>query len=246
MTPLRLEHVVKRFGGIQAVGNVNLEAADGERVVIIGPNGAGKTTLFGLISGDFSPTRGRVFLQGRDVTRVQPHRRVALGLGRTYQVTNLLPRLTVLENILLAAAALRPVRYVPFRPLRRYTDLYAHAQALLDPLGLWARRDDAVRELSHGEQRQLEVAMALASSPKVLLLDEPTSGLSAAETRIVLELLRRLPRTITMVMIEHDMDVAFSVADRMVVMSQGEIVAEGTPGEVRANQRVREIYLGTA
>lgn len=244
MIPLRLERVTKRFGGLTAVGAVSFESSVGERTVIIGPNGAGKTTLFGLISGDLRPTRGRVFLQGRDVTRLPPHRRAALGLGRTYQVTNLFPRLTVLENTLLAVAALRPVRYVPLRPLRSYTDLQGRARELLGPLGLWERREVPVHHLSHGEQRQVEVALAIASSPRVLLLDEPTSGLSAAETHVVVEFLRSLPRTMTVVMIEHDMDVAFGLADRMIVMNQGEVVAEGTPEAVRANSRVREIYLG--
>ncbi|MDQ7859501.1 MAG: ABC transporter ATP-binding protein [Armatimonadota bacterium] len=243
---LRLERVARRFGGLQAVVDFSLTASAGERIAIIGPNGAGKTTLFNLISGELAPTGGRIELLGRDVTRMPPHRRAALGLGRTYQLTNLFPRLSVLENTLLAVVALRPMRYVAWWPLAAYRDPLDRAQALLAPLGLWERRDDPVAELSYGEQRQVEIALAMAPGPTVLLLDEPTSGLSAAETRIVHALLQGLPRTITVLLIEHDMGVAFDLADRMVVMHQGRILAEDTPEAVRRNPRVQEIYLGSA
>jgi branched-chain amino acid transport system ATP-binding protein len=243
---LRLERVARRFGGLQAVADFSLTAAAGERIAIIGPNGAGKTTLFNLISGELAPTGGRIELLGRDVTRLPPHRRAALGLGRTYQLTNLFPRLSVLENTLLAVVALCRLRYVPLWPLAAYRDPFERARALLTPLGLWERRDDPVAELSYGEQRQVEIALAMASDPAVVLLDEPTSGLSAAETRVVHALLQRLPRTITVLLIEHDMGVAFDLADRMIVMHQGRVLAEGTPDAVRRNPRVQEIYLGSA
>jgi branched-chain amino acid transport system ATP-binding protein len=242
---LSLDRVSCRFGGLQAVAGVTLAAGAGERIAIIGPNGAGKTTLFNLISGEIIPTGGRVILMGRDVTRVPPHRRAALGLGRTYQLTNLFPRLSVLENTLLAAAALRRVRYMPLWPLMAYRELRDRARELLTSLGLWERRDDAVAALSYGEQRQVEIAFAMASNPAVLLLDEPTSGLSAAETRTVQALLQGLPRTTTILMIEHDMDVAFDLADRMVVMHYGQMIAEDVPEAVRRNARVQEIYLGS-
>jgi branched-chain amino acid transport system ATP-binding protein len=245
MTPaLRVQGLSRRFGGLEAVSAVNLEVAAGTRTAIIGPNGAGKTTLFHLISGELPPTSGQIWAFGRDITRMSAHRRAAAGLGRTYQLTTLFPNLTVLENILLGVLALERTRYVALRPLRTFTRLYDRAQELLEPLDLWAVRDATVARLSYGEQRQLEIALALATRPRLLLLDEPTAGLSPAETQRVLGIVRELPREITVLLIEHDMAVVFGTCERIVVLQQGEVVADGTPDEVAGDRRVQEIYLG--
>lgn len=241
---LRVDRVSRVFGGLQAVRDVSFDVEPGARLAIIGPNGAGKTTLFNLISGELPCTGGRIVAFERDITRLQAHRRAAAGLGRTYQLTNLFPRLTVLENLLLAAQALQRVRYVALRPIRIYAQLYERARTLLEPLGLWEVRDVPVAELSYGDQRQLEIALALATQPRILLLDEPTAGLSPAETQHVLLIIRGLPREITILLIEHDMAVVFGVCERIVVLHQGEVVAAGAPDAVARDARVQEIYLG--
>jgi branched-chain amino acid transport system ATP-binding protein len=241
---LGLSNVSREFGGLRAVDGVSLEVRAGERRALIGPNGAGKTTLFSLISGEQAATTGRIMLFGRDVTRLPPHRRAALGLARTYQITNLFPRLTVLENCVLAVQALRPVKFHLHRAVERYPDLFARARQGLEAVGLAAKAGEVVRNLSHGEQRQLEIALALAGTPRLLLLDEPTAGLSPAESQLMTELLKRLDPAITLLIIEHDMDVAFAVTDRITVLHYGRVVADGVAHEVRANPLVQEIYLG--
>jgi branched-chain amino acid transport system ATP-binding protein len=243
---LRLSNVSKAFGGLRAVDSVSLEVAPGERRAIIGPNGAGKTTLFSLISGEARPTDGQIFLFGREVTRLPPHRRAAMGLARTYQITNLFPGLTALENCLLAVQALTPAKLHLHRPLLRYTDHFARARAVLEAVGLPRREGEDVRNLSHGEQRQLEIALALAGKPQLLLLDEPTAGLSPAESQMLTSLLKGLDPAITLLVIEHDMDVAFQLTDRITVLHYGKVIADGLADEVRANPLVQEIYLGTA
>jgi branched-chain amino acid transport system ATP-binding protein len=224
---LRLTQVSRVFGGLRAVDRLSLDVADGERVAVIGPNGAGKTTLFNLVSGEVAPSEGRVEALGRDITRWPPHRRAALGLGRTYQLTNLFPRLTVLENLLLAAAALDGARRSMLRPIRRFAHLYERAEALLARLGLAEARDTPAWQLSYGAQRQLEIALALAGRPRLLLLDEPTAGLSSGETRDMLTVIRDLPRALT------------------VVLQNGERIADGSPAAIRRDPRVQRIYLGT-
>jgi branched-chain amino acid transport system ATP-binding protein len=224
---------------------VSLTVQQGERRAIIGPNGAGKTTLFSLISGEMRPTSGRITLFGRDVTRLPPHRRAARGLARTYQITNLFPRLTALENCLLAVQALTPIKLHLHRTLASYPRLFDGARAVLDAVGLVDKADEAVRNLSHGEQRQLEIALALAGSPRLLLLDEPTAGLSPAESHLMTALLKRLDPGITLLVIEHDMDVAFELTDRITVLHYGKVVADGLGHEVKASPLVQEIYLGT-
>jgi branched-chain amino acid transport system ATP-binding protein len=245
-TALSLTNVAKAFGGLRAVDDVSLTVRPGERRAIIGPNGAGKTTLFSLISGEQPLTGGRITLFGQDVTGLPPHRRAALGLARTYQITNLFPRLTVLDNCLLAVQALLPVKFHLHRPLGQYPQLFVRARAVLESVGLADRAHAAVRNLSHGEQRQLEIALALAGSPRLLLLDEPTAGLSPAESQLMTALLKRLDPTITILLIEHDMDVAFEVTDRITVLHYGRVVADGLGAEVKASPLVQEIYLGAA
>jgi branched-chain amino acid transport system ATP-binding protein len=242
---LSLTKVAKSFGGLRAVDGVSLEVQPGERRAIIGPNGAGKTTLFHLISGELPVSDGRIALFGQDVTRAAPHRRAALGLTRTYQITNLFPRLTVLDNCLLAVQALNPVKLQLHRPLASHPELFDRARAVLESVGLGARASAVVRDLAYGEQRQLEIGLALAGSPRLLLLDEPTAGLAPAESQMMTALLKRLDPAMTVLMIEHDMSVAFEVVDRLTVLHYGRVVADGLAHEVRANPLVQEIYLGS-
>ena len=241
---LRLDNVCRSFGGLQAVDGVTLEVRPGERRALIGPNGAGKTTLFNLISGAMPPSSGRISLFGQDVTGAPAHRRAALGLARTFQITNLFPDLSVLENCLLAVQAHTPTRFAMLRPVRRYTALLDRARATLASLEVGALADAVVKNLSHGEQRQLEIALALAGQPKVLLLDEPTAGLSPAESRLMAGLLRRLDPAITVLMIEHDMDIALELSDMVTVLHYGRVIADGPREQVKADPQVKEIYLG--
>jgi len=242
---LSLTDVSKAFGGLKAVDGVALSVEPGERRALIGPNGAGKTTLFNLISGELPPSEGRIALFGRDVTALPPHRRAALGLARTYQITNLFPSLTVLENLLLAVQGLERTKLAFLRPVASYRHLFERARAVLDSVGLGGKEGDVVKNLSHGEQRQMEVAMALASRPRLLLLDEPTAGLSPAESLTMTALLKTLDAGITLLVIEHDMDVAFALTDRVTVLHNGKVVADGSREEVRASPLVKEIYLGS-
>jgi branched-chain amino acid transport system ATP-binding protein len=244
LAALELEGVSRAFGGLRAVDAVSLAVRPGERRALIGPNGAGKTTLFNLIAGTIPLTSGSIRLFGRDVTRLAAHRRAALGLARTFQINNLFPALTVLENCLLAVQALTPSKFSMLRPLGAYGDLAERARATLALVGLDDRTGATVRNLSHGEQRQLEIALALAGQPKVLLLDEPTAGLSPAESQHMARLLQTLDPTITVLMIEHDMDIALQMAEHVTVLHYGRVIADGLRDEVKADPLVREIYLG--
>ena len=223
---------------------VTLSVQAGERRALIGPNGAGKTTLFNLISGTLPLSGGAISLFGQDVTRAPAHRRAALGLARTFQITNLFPDLTVLENCLLAVQALSPVKFSMLRPVTAYGHLRERARAMLEAVGLEAVAAARVNVLSHGEQRQLEIALALAGRPRVLLLDEPTAGLSPAESRLMAALLARLDPAITVLMIEHDMDIALELSPTVTVLHYGHVIADGSREEIRADPQVREIYLG--
>jgi len=243
---LRLTGLSKVFGGLHAVAGVDLSVRPGERRAIIGPNGAGKTTLFNLISGDLMPSGGRIVLFGHDVTRLPSFRRAALGLARTFQITPLFPSLSVLENMLLAAQALERTKLMFHRPLGSYGHLYARARAVLESVDLAGKEGETVKKLSHGEQRQLEVALALAGKPRLLLLDEPMAGLSPAETHDMTELLRKLDRSMTLLIIEHDMDVVLDLAENIAVLHLGRKIADGSKEAVRANREVQEIYLGVA
>jgi branched-chain amino acid transport system ATP-binding protein len=242
---LATRRLTRRFGGVLALNDVALEVDAGERHAIIGPNGAGKTTLFNVISGELLPSSGQVLLDGRPITGLAPHRIATLGLARTFQRNNLLLNLTVLENVRLAAQAHTTATRRWFASTERLSDLLEAAQALLARVGLDGRATAPARTLSHGEQRQLELAIALAGRPRVLLLDEPTSGMSPAETAGMTALLSTLGRAHTLVIIEHDMDVVFAVADRVTVLHLGEVLVRGAPQEVRGNPRVQDVYLGT-
>ncbi len=242
---LAVSGLSRSFGGLRAVREVDLSVLPGERRALIGPNGAGKTTLFGMIAGELEPSSGRIALFGRDVTRLPPHRRVALGLARTFQINTLFPNLTVRQNLLLAVHGVAPSRLCLHRPLSSFRSLCQRAEEVLGRVGLDGSEDLPARALSHGQQRQLEVAMALASSPRLLLLDEPMAGLSPGETERFTAMLRRLDPAMSLLLIEHDMDVVFGVTDRITVLHDGAVIAEGTCQEVRANPLVAEIYLGT-
>jgi branched-chain amino acid transport system ATP-binding protein len=241
---LVIESLSKAFGGLRAVDRINLTVAPGERRVLMGPNGAGKTTLFNLVSGIYPATEGRILFFEKDVTALPSYRRAALGMARTYQITNLFPRLTVSENILMACQALERTKFVMFRLLSSYRRLMDRCNDLLKAFELWEKRNELVKNLSHGDQRQIEVAMALAGEPRLLLLDEPAAGLSPAETHALTLLLKKLDPAITILLIEHDMDVAFEFAEKITVLYQGRFLTEGTKEEIKNNAMVQEIYLG--
>jgi len=245
VTALVIDGLSKSFGGLRALDDLSLEIEPGERRAIIGPNGAGKTTLFHLVGGQLSPSSGRIFLFDREVTNLPPFRRAALGLARTFQISTLFVNLTVMDNMLLAVQALDSIRFVLYRPLTGYRNIVSHARGVLEQWNLWEKRRTLVRQLSYGEQRQLELLLAVALTPRVLLLDEPTAGLSAAETRQVVAMIRHLDPSITVLLIEHDMDVAFQVAQRITVLHQGRLLADGAPEAIRKDPAVNEIYLGT-
>ena len=242
---LELRSLCKSFGGLQATREVTLRVMPGDRKAIIGPNGAGKTTLFNLITGIYPVTSGQVLLFGQDVTKWPSHRRTALGMARTFQVTSLFPRLTVLDNVLLAIKGLRSSKFVMWRFLSSYREVYDKAHHLLEQASFLDRKDVEVRNLSHGEQRQLEIVLGLASDPKILLLDEPAAGLSSGESVEMAEFLMKLDSNLAILLIEHDMDVVFDVADQISVLHFGEILETGTPEQIHSSARVQEIYLGT-
>ncbi len=222
---------------------VSLVVDEGQRWAVIGPNGAGKTTLFRCVSGEVRPTEGSVTLFGQDMSRAAPYRKAQRGLGRTYQITNLFQELTVENNLTIAVQSTQKIRHEFWWPVRMRGDLDGQIRSVLDQVGLTERRNTRVDALSHGEQRQLEIAMALASNPKLLLLDEPAAGLSAAERRMMKNLINGLPRTLPIVLIEHDMDIALDLVERVLVLDNGHAIAEGTPDEIRENQQVQDVYL---
>ena len=236
--------VGRRFGGVHAVRGVELEVRPGERRAILGPNGAGKTTLFNLISGEFPPTTGSVELFGVDVTRAPARKRARMGLSRTFQTSRLFLGLSVEDNLYLSVLG---VEQGHFRLVRNKHDseMREKARAMADAVGLENVLDVLVSELSHGEQRQLEVGMARASDPKLMMLDEPAAGLSRAERVRLTETLQKLDPEITLILIEHDMDVALRVAEWVTMMHDGRVIVEGTPNEIRANQTVHDLYLGS-
>jgi branched-chain amino acid transport system ATP-binding protein len=245
MTALSVVDISRSFEGVQALAHVSFVVTPGERRLIIGPNGAGKTTLFNILAGSYAASSGRVALFDHDITRLPAYARARLGLSRTFQITNLFYRLTVAENILLALQAGKGALSPPLRRLQHDRALLTRADALLEQWGLSEFAKHAAQDLSYGQQRQLDILLAMAVEPRVLLLDEPTAGLSAAEVPRVKAILRRLPRDTTVLMIEHDMDVAFELADRITVLHQGRLLAEGNVEAIRNNPQVIEIYLGS-
>jgi branched-chain amino acid transport system ATP-binding protein len=244
MTALAIRQLDKSFGGLRVARAVTLTVQPGERRLIIGPNGAGKTTLFNLIAGEIAPDGGSVALFGKDITAMPARRRAHLGLARTYQIITLFPKDTLLHNLTLSPLGLSPLRWNPIAQLARQSVLQDEARRRLGEIGLAHLAERPLTQTSYGERRRVEIAMALAQTPRVLLLDEPFAGLSLEERRDVQSLLAAVPRDVTIVMIEHDMDVALDFADRISVMHLGEVVVEGSRAEVVADPRTREIYLG--
>src|SRR5260370_38860834 len=241
---LEVRNLSKRFGGLPATRNVSLSVMPGERRLIIGPNGAGKTTLFSLLTGDLTADSGSIRLFGRELLGVPTQDRVHLGLARTYQILTLFPRERLIHNVVLSLLGLDQRRWNPWSVLTGKRDLYEQAHAALERVGLGESAERIVVETSYGERRRLELAMALAQKPKLLLLDEPLAGLSQAERQTVRALLDAIPRDVTIVMIEHDMDTALGFAERITLLHYGEVIVEGTRAEVVADPRTREVYLG--
>jgi branched-chain amino acid transport system ATP-binding protein len=240
---LRLRGIGRRFGGLHAVRDVDLDVAHGERRAILGPNGAGKTTLFNVISGDVPPSSGTIEFEGDEITQLSPSARAKLGMGRTYQKSRLFLGLSVEDNLYLAVLGVKTGHLRPV-VLRRDRELRERARELARTVGLDGRELTLVGSLSHGEQRQLEVGMARAVNPTLMMLDEPASGLSRGERVALTDLLLQLDPSITLILIEHDMDVALRVAERVTMMHDGRVIVEGTPDEIRANQTVHDLYLG--
>ena len=243
---LRAEGLRKDFGELTAVAGVDLALPRGRLTAIIGPNGAGKTTLINLLTGAFPPDAGRIYWKGEEITRLGVHQRVRRGLSRSFQVINLFPRLSVLQNVLLPVLVRCRRSHVPLGAWERETEAVAEAEALIREIGLGAARQAPAGELSHGDQRLLELGIAVAPRPELCFLDEPASGLTPAERAMVLDLVRRLAveRQTTFTVVEHDMDVVFALADWIVVLHRGQVLAEGPPAAIRENREVREIYLG--
>ncbi len=241
---LEVRALSKRFGGLLASDRIDLDVASGETHAIIGPNGAGKTTLIGQLAGDLRPDAGAIRFMSRDVTRLDAPSRSRLGLARSFQITSIFPELSALDNAALAVQAHRGSSFRFWRPARDERALREPAQLALESVGLGERGGIAAANLAHGEQRQLEIAMALATQPRLLLLDEPVAGMGLEESQRMVRFLATLKGRITIVLVEHDMDAVFTLADRISVMVYGRIIATGTPAEVRANEQVRRAYLG--
>jgi branched-chain amino acid transport system ATP-binding protein len=241
---LRTQALTVRFGGLTALGNVDFEVQPGEIRAIIGPNGAGKSTFFNCLTGVVRPTSGSVLFNGRNITGMPPNRISQQGIARSYQITNILPNATVLENARIAAQSRRHA-WSMLTHHADFHDLIDKAHAVLESVGLTAKADELAANLSHGEQRNLEIGIALATEPKLLCLDEPTAGMSAAETHDTMQLVRRIAKDLTILIVEHDMHVVMELASRITVLHYGEVLAEGTPAEIQQNPRVQEVYLKT-
>jgi len=241
---IRTEALTIRFGGLTALRGVNFEVGRGEVRAIIGPNGAGKSTFFNCLTGVLRPSSGRILFHGEDITGLSPDRISQKGIARSYQITNLLPNVTTLENVRIAAQSRRH-SWSMLRHHRAYADLIEKAEAVLESVGLRAKADELAANLSHGEQRNLEIGIALATEPELLCLDEPTAGMSTSETHETMELVRRIAKNLTILIVEHDMQVVMELAQRITVLHYGEVLAEGTPDEIQQNPRVLEVYLKT-
>jgi len=243
-TILETKALTVRFGGLAALSNVSLSVARGEIRGVIGPNGAGKSTFFNCLTGVLRPTSGRIVFNGEDIAGLPPHTISRKAIARSYQITNLLPGATVLENVRIASQSRRH-NWSMLRHHRAYRDVIDRARAVLADVGLAGKEDELASNLSHGEQRNLEIGIALATEPKLLCLDEPTAGMSVAETHSTVDLIRRIARDLTILIVEHDMEVVMGLAQTITVLNYGEVLAEGRPAEIQANPRVQEVYLKT-
>jgi branched-chain amino acid transport system ATP-binding protein len=239
---LKTDGLTVRFGGLAAVNNVSIAVPRGEIRGIIGPNGAGKSTFFNSLTGVIRPTSGRIVFDGEDIAGLPPHAISRKAIARSYQITNILPGATVLENVRIASQS-RHHSWSMLRHHRSYADVIARARAVLADVGLGGKEDELAANLSHGEQRNLEIGIALATEPKLLCLDEPTAGMSVTETHATVDLIRRIARDLTILIVEHDMEVVMGLAHTITVLNYGEVLAEGRPADIQANPRVQEVYL---
>lgn len=244
MQVVKVQGLTKTYGGVHAVLNVSFGVETGERLVVLGPNGAGKTTLFNMLNGQVKSTSGQIFFQGKDITDLSAHRRIHLGIGRSFQITSLFNGLSVLDNVLLAVQGTKPERFHMVRPLKRNRPLMNTAGELLDSFDLWDLRNELVSCISYGAQRKLEIALSMASDPKLLLLDEPSCGLTAAESAELCARIGNLGKEISLICIAHDMDLVFSIATRILLLHYGEVIIEGEPEQIKGSPIVKEIYMG--
>jgi branched-chain amino acid transport system ATP-binding protein len=241
---LRTEGLTIRFGGLTALNNVNLYDRRGQIRAVIGPNGAGKSTFSNCVTGVLRPTSGRILLNGNDITGQPPNQISRSGIARSYQITNILPNATALENVRIAAQS-RKHGWNMFRHYTQFRDIIDKAEAVLASVGLAGKADELASNLSHGEQRNLEIGIALATEPQLLCLDEPTAGMSAAETQDIMQLVRKIAKDLTVLIVEHDMPLVMELADRITVLHYGQVLADGPPAEIQNNPRVQEVYLKT-
>jgi branched-chain amino acid transport system ATP-binding protein len=245
MAILSVKDLHKNFGGLQILQGISFDVEPGEKLALIGPNGAGKTTLFNVLGGQLPSSRGQIYFDGKDITKLAPDRRLHLGLARSFQVNNLFNNLTLLDNMLLALYGGERAHIQMFRYLEKRQDLISEANRLLEIMGLWERRSDYLGMLSYGDQRLVEIAFALASKPKLVMLDEPTAGLPTAEVATFSDTIRNLLGNTSLIFCAHDMDIVFNLADNIMVLYFGQLIAKGSKQEIRDNPRVQEIYLGS-
>lgn len=245
MEVMKVRNVAKSFGGLKILQDVSFSLKAGEKVALIGPNGAGKTTLVNVLSGLLNPTSGSIYLLGHEVTKLPPYDRVARGLSRSFQISSLLPGLSLFSNVLMALYGVQKSRYQMFRSFTGYKDNNQRAQELLESIDLWDKKDIRVSDLSHGEKRRLEIVLSISSQPKVLLLDEPNAGLSSAETASLIHMVENLAVGTTTLVVAHDLDFIYRLCERVMVLYYGEIIADGSCQEIQTNQKVGSIYLGT-
>jgi branched-chain amino acid transport system ATP-binding protein len=243
MDVLKVENLGKRFGALEVLHDVSFAVKKGEYVALIGPNGAGKTTFMNLVSGVFHPTEGRVMVFGKDVSYMPIHKRAQFGVARSFQISRIFRELSVFQNISLALNGMRRSRYQIFKAAESYKEVTARAQFLLKSIGLWGKKDKVIGTLSYGEQRKMEFMLSLASEPKLLLLDEPSAGLAVADVPEFVNLIKEFAKGTTLLFVAHDMDVVFDLAERILVLNYGYIIADGSPEEIQHNPKVREIYL---
>ena len=244
MNILETKGLYHDFSGLQVLFGVNLQVQEGERHAVIGPNGAGKTTLFNVITGTYQPSRGQVYFKGKEITGARPHELTRLGMGRSFQITSTFSRLTTFQNIRMAILSKKAIRFQMFRKVDKMQDITRETDEVLKRINLDRERDMPAGMLSYGKHRSLEISLALATDPDLIMLDEPTAGMSRDETHTAVDLIRRLTEGKTVVIIEHDMDVIFSLADRITVLHYGQILASGPPAEIKQNQAVKDAYLG--